>query len=344
MEEAILRASGVRPRQAESTSIAMPARKRAKVDVRPASSSASTSTSVSVSPVISCPEDAPISPGTDRPTDQLTTLPLSSHVAESIVTARNPVTKSRPRVNRSREDPLLHNAKPRELDALYPQTGHITEHMDAPIDEMALLSNRIFSGVSFSSLKLDPRLAEVLEGKRVDANIVSCTTVQSMVLPIMIERRQNMLIKSQTGSGKTIAYLLPILHDLMSLRPQISRSDGCRALVIAPTRELCTQIGEVLHKLTQCCVWIVGGCITGGERRKSEKGRLRKGVTVLVGTPGRLLDHLSSTEAFHLTGLRWVVLDEVDRLLDMGEHHTILHTGLLLVLSLLTIIITHSFS
>jgi len=123
-----------------------------------------------------------------------------------------------------------------------------------------------------------------------------------MVLPIMIERSQNMLIKSQTG---TIAYLLPILHDLISLRPQIRRSDGCRALVIAPTRELCTQIGEVLHKLTQCCVWVVGGCTTGGERRKSEKSRLRKGVSVLVGTPGRLLDHLSSTEAFHLTGLRW---------------------------------------
>jgi len=191
--------------------------------------------------------------------------------------------------------------------------------MDYPIDEIALLSNRIFSDVSFSSLMLDPRLVEVLEGQRVDANILSCTTVQSMVLPIMIERRQNILIKSQTGSGKTIAYLVPILHDLMSLRPQVSRSDGCKALVIAPTRELCTQIGEVLHKLTQCCVWIVGGCITGGERRKSEKGRLRKGVTVLVGTPGRLLDHLSSTEAFHLTGLRWVVLDEVDRLLDMGQ-------------------------
>ncbi len=69
----------------------------------------------------------------------------------------------------------------------------------------------------------------------------------------MIERSQNMLIKSQTG---TIAYLLPILHDLISLRPQIRRSDGCRALVIEPTRELCTQIGEVLHKLTQCCVWV----------------------------------------------------------------------------------------
>ena len=137
-----------------------------------------------------------------------------------------------------------------------------------------------------------------------------------MVLPIMIERSQNMLIKSQTG---TIAYLLPILHDLISLRPQIRRSDGCRALVIAPTRELCTQIGEVLHKLTQCCVWVVGGCTTGGERRKSEKSRLRKGVSVLVGNPGRLLDHLSSTEAFHLTGLRWVVLDEVDRMLDMGK-------------------------
>jgi ATP-dependent RNA helicase DDX31/DBP7 len=59
--------------------------------------------------------------------------------------------------------------------------------------------------------------------------------------------------------------------------------------------------------------------ITGGERKKSEKARLRKGVVVLVGTPGRLLDHLKTTESFTLQKLRWVVLDEVDRLLDMGE-------------------------
>ncbi len=98
--------------------------------------------------------DAPISPITNRLTDQIP--PLSIHAAEISGTAR-PVTKSRPySVTRSREDPSLHNAKPRELDALFLQhpSDATTDNVGAPIDEMALLSNRIFSDVSFSSLKL----------------------------------------------------------------------------------------------------------------------------------------------------------------------------------------------
>lgn len=66
-------------------------------------------------------------------------------------------------------------------------------------------------------------------------------------------------------------------------------------------------------RVSKCCVWIVGGCVTGGEKRKSEKARLRKGIVVVVGTPGRLLDHLKATECFNLSRLRWVVLDEADR-------------------------------
>lgn len=62
----------------------------------------------------------------------------------------------------------------------------------------------------------------------------------------------------------------------------------------------------------------VGGAIIGGENRGKEKARLRKGITVVVATPGRLLDHLQSTTAFHTSELRWLVLDEADRLLDLG--------------------------
>ena len=115
--------------------------------------------------------------------------------------------------------------------------------------------------------------------------MLSSTRIQSVVVPLL-KSPQNILMKSQTGSGKTLAYLIPLLNDLMSITPVLKRSDGTRALIIAPTRELCSQIADVLSKLTQCCVWIVGGSITGGERKKSEKARLRKGVVVLVGTPG----------------------------------------------------------
>ena len=108
-------------------------------------------------------------------------------------------------------------------------------------------------------------------------------------------------MKSQTGSGKTLAYLLPVLNDLVSLGSGLKRTDGTRALILAPTRELCSQIADVLNKMTQCCVWIVGGSVTGGEKKKSEKARLRKGVVVLVATPGRLLDHIKTTERYQHT-------------------------------------------
>lgn len=115
------------------------------------------------------------------------------------------------------------------------------------------------------------------------------------------------------------------VNDLMSISPQLKRGDGTRALIISPTRELCQQIEDVLSQLTtKSCCYIVSGCISGGEKKKSEKARLRKGVVVLVSTPGRLLDHLKTTESFTLTNLRWIVLDEADRLLDMGFEQSVL--------------------
>lgn len=71
-------------------------------------------------------------------------------------------------------------------------------------------------------------------------------------------------------------------------------------------------------------IWLVPGSLSGGERRKSEKARLRKGVTVLVCTPGRLLDHLKTTKCFRRDSLRWLILDEADRLLDMGFEKQVL--------------------
>lgn len=230
-----------------------------------------------------------------------------------------PVPKKKFKTKSKLEDPMQFHAKPRDLD-------HALKALDKPKELEEAEPSKVFSKITFSSLPLNSRLATVIERPESEGGMgmPTCTNIQSIVYPTLLEKRQNMLIKSQTGSGKTMAYLVPVIHDLMSLSPRIDRSEGCRTLIMAPTRELCTQIAEVLDKLTKCCVWIVGGCITGGERKKSEKGRLRKGIVVLVGTPGRLLDHLSSTESFLLTKLRWVVLDEVDRLLDMGFEQTVL--------------------
>ena len=91
-------------------------------------------------------------------------------------------------------------------------------------------------------------------------------------------------------------------------------------LILCPTRELATQTLVFVETLTRG-TWLVGGCLVGGENRKSEKARLRKGISILVATPGRLLDHLSKTESLLLSlkgKLQYLVLDESDRLLDMG--------------------------
>jgi ATP-dependent RNA helicase DDX31/DBP7 len=214
------------------------------------------------------------------------------------------------------EDPHRYHAKPKDLVD--------SNTLERPLQDVPG-SQHIFTSTDFSRLSLDKRLSDLLTRGRAEGgmSLSTATRVQSLTLPLLI-RRQNVLMRSETGSGKTLAYLLPIINDLMSLSPRVSREDGTLAIVIAPTRELCSQIHNVLTDLTKCCVWVVGGSISGGEKKKSEKARLRKGVSVLVCTPGRLLDHLRTTEAFDLRKLRWIVFDEADRLLDLGFENSIL--------------------
>lgn len=221
-----------------------------------------------------------------------------------------------------------------------PHSSHASKHDSKPkelsknsIDWAALDdkhkndTSRLFTKLAFNELGLKGHLADVITDTSSNGfGLQTCTAVQSMTFPIFFSKPggKRVLIKSQTGSGKTLTYLLPILQDLLSLSPAVQRQDGCRAVIVAPTRELCLQISEVISKLTKCCVNLVGGCIVGGEKKKSEKARLRKGVVILVGTPGRLLDHLRLTESFSLQLLRFIVLDEIDRLLDMGFEQSVL--------------------
>jgi ATP-dependent RNA helicase DDX31/DBP7 len=98
----------------------------------------------------------------------------------------------------------------------------------------------------------------------------------------------------------------------------VHRDSGLFAIVLAPTRELCKQISVVLENLLRCATWLVCGTVIGGEKKKSEKARLRKGLNILVATPGRLVDHLDNTQVLDVSNVRWLVLDEGDRLMDMG--------------------------
>ena len=175
---------------------------------------------------------------------------------------------------------------------------------------------------SFTSLGLSTVLANHLLRK---LEIKAPTAVQRKAIQELCSSDTDAFIQAETGSGKTLAYLLPLLQRLMALSQkerdagqEFNRESGLFAIVLAPTRELSKQISSVLDGLLSCCKWIVSGIVIGGEKKKSEKARLRKGVNILVATPGRLADHLDNTKVLDVSKVRWLVLDEGDRLMELG--------------------------
>ncbi|KAL0228916.1 hypothetical protein GEMRC1_013536 [Eukaryota sp. GEM-RC1] len=133
-----------------------------------------------------------------------------------------------------------------------------------------------------------------------------------------IATNNDVLIRSCTGSGKSLAFLLPILDHIIA--GDSNRSSGIQALVLSPTRELALQLQSVCNSLLKSFPGIVCGCIVGGDKRKSEKARIRKGFHILISTPGRLRDHFDRTAnlSSSLESLSFIVLDEADQLLDQG--------------------------
>lgn len=176
------------------------------------------------------------------------------------------------------------------------------------------LSEIVFTGLPMNSIGLHPHLVKTMADLM---GITELTNVQQRAVPVALGGR-DILVRSQTGSGKTLAYALPLVHQLQEIRPKVTRSDGILAVVIVPTRELAIQTLEVFVKLLKPFTSIVPTYITGGEKRKSEKARLRKGINILIGTPGRICDHLLHTESFKLDKVKYLVLDEADRLYELG--------------------------
>src|SRR6188474_3347748 len=158
----------------------------------------------------------------------------------------------------------------------------------------------------FASLKLHPSLLAGIK----DLGFSTPTPIQLESIPPGLEGR-DVLACAMTGSGKTAAFLLPILHKLMA-RPR----GLTRALVVTPTRELAAQILEDLNDLAVHTP-ITGAAVFGGVGMGPQEHAFRSGVDVLVATPGRLLDHFRSSYA-KLDGVEHLVLDEADRMLDMG--------------------------
>ncbi|KAG0627283.1 hypothetical protein M758_2G188600 [Ceratodon purpureus] len=172
----------------------------------------------------------------------------------------------------------------------------------------------IFAAGRFHDLGLAPALSDHIHAK---LSFSAPTLIQKSAIPLILSGR-DVLVNADTGTGKTMVYLAPIINALQSYEPRVTRSDGTLALVLVPTRELCLQVCAVAEQVVHRFHWLVPGCVMGGENRSKEKARLRKGITILVATPGRLLDHLKNTASFRHDRLRWLVFDEADRLLDLG--------------------------
>ncbi|KAL9695721.1 hypothetical protein quinque_015006 [Culex quinquefasciatus] len=182
------------------------------------------------------------------------------------------------------------------------------------LPEVVPFTERVFSETRLDSLDIHAHsrknVADFLGFQRL-------TVVQDLAIPKVLAGR-DVLIRAQTGSGKTLAYALPLVEKLHSAEVRVSRGDGILAVVIVPTRELALQTYELFLKLLKPFTWIVSGYLCGGEKRKAEKARLRAGLNILIGTPGRFCDHIKNTESMKLGGVKYLVLDEADRLLELG--------------------------
>ena len=161
--------------------------------------------------------------------------------------------------------------------------------------------------MKFVELGLRPELVRAVTG----AGYTTATPIQERTIPLALEGR-DLIACAQTGTGKTAAFLLPILQRLADGKP----GRRPRALVVTPTRELAAQIAD-MATLYGKHLGLRHAVIFGGVGMEPQTRRLRSGLDLLIATPGRLLDHMGRKQA-DLSGVATVVLDEADRMLDMG--------------------------
>ncbi|XP_065826207.1 probable ATP-dependent RNA helicase DDX5 [Oscarella lobularis] len=163
---------------------------------------------------------------------------------------------------------------------------------------------------SFDEANFPSYIMDVLKKQ----NFVSPTSIQSQGWPLALSGR-NMVGVAQTGSGKTLAFILPALVHIIN-QPRLERGDGPIVLVLCPIRELAQQVQEVAVTFGGPCR-VKSTCVYGGAARGPQIRDLERGVEICVATPGRMLDMLESNKT-NLARCTYLVLDEADRMLDMG--------------------------
>lgn len=173
------------------------------------------------------------------------------------------------------------------------------------------MSNNPLSDTTFASLGLLPEIAAGVE----KAGFTHCTPIQDLTLPLALDGN-DVAGQAQTGTGKTAAFLLVIFQRLLKQASSDQQRRHPRAMVLAPTRELAIQI----HKDALLLGGETGlkfGLAYGGVDYEKQRKQLQDGVDVLIGTPGRLIDYFKQ-KVYHLRNIEVVVLDEADRMFDLG--------------------------
>jgi ATP-dependent RNA helicase RhlE len=166
--------------------------------------------------------------------------------------------------------------------------------------------------VAFTSLPLDARL---LEGVR-DLGFSETRPVQSAVISLALGGA-DLIACAETGTGKTCAFVVPTLQRLLNAGPAAGGNPvRSRVLILAPTRELAVQIEDEIHGLAYHTS-VTSAAVYGGVEMGGQERALRAGVDIIVATPGRLMDHMRQQNA-DLSGIELLVLDEADRMMDMG--------------------------
>ncbi|KAK8152958.1 P-loop containing nucleoside triphosphate hydrolase protein [Phyllosticta citrichinensis] len=181
---------------------------------------------------------------------------------------------------------------------------------DLPFASRMSLPNVDTEPESFAELQLNPKTQKAIE----QMGFAKMTEIQRRAIPPLLAGK-DVLGAAKTGSGKTLAFLIPVVEMLSALR--FKPRNGTGAVVLSPTRELALQIFGVARELLEHHSQTFG-IVIGGANRRAEAEKLQKGCNLLIATPGRLLDHLQNTPGFVFKNLKTLIIDEADRLLEIG--------------------------
>jgi ATP-dependent RNA helicase DDX10/DBP4 len=188
------------------------------------------------------------------------------------------------------------------------------EDLDALTQKVVDLDARHTQFEHFTDLPLSQATQKGLAA----SHFKTLTTIQSKTIPLALQG-SDILGAAKTGSGKTLAFLVPVLENLG--RKKWTAHDGVGALILSPTRELAIQIFDVLRQVGRCHTFSAG-LVIGGKSLQEERDRLGR-MNILVATPGRMLQHMDQTADLDIGNLQMLVLDEADRIMDMGFSQTI---------------------